>query len=153
MWFNSGDMLLRDTDYHVYFVDRIGDTFRSVWLGQGSIGNCIFCPIFTQFRSDRDKVFYCDHTKKNFKELWALFRAHWSCPLSTSCVFYAKNVCNIFLNNEATCDVTIEWVRNLIAGLDFLITLTLFKIACPLSGTEFYSGDWIHFQTQSRYMV
>lgn len=27
-FFNSGDLLVRDEDYFVYFNDRIGDTFR-----------------------------------------------------------------------------------------------------------------------------
>ena len=31
-YFNTGDLLLWDTDYYVYFVDRIGDTFRYVIL-------------------------------------------------------------------------------------------------------------------------
>lgn len=31
-YFNSGDLLRRDPDYHLYFVDRVGDTFR--WKGE-----------------------------------------------------------------------------------------------------------------------
>lgn len=27
-YFNSGDLLMRDEDYFIYFNDRIGDTFR-----------------------------------------------------------------------------------------------------------------------------
>jgi len=40
-----------------------------------------------------------------------------------------------------------------IDSLGILITLTLDKLARPLTGTEFCSCDRIHFQTQSRYMV
>ena len=29
-YYNTGDVLLWDTDYYVYFVDRVGDTFRYV---------------------------------------------------------------------------------------------------------------------------
>ena len=29
-YFNTGDLLLWDKDYYVYFIDRVGDTFRYV---------------------------------------------------------------------------------------------------------------------------
>ncbi|XP_067940711.1 long-chain fatty acid transport protein 2-like [Watersipora subatra] len=42
-YFNTGDMLLWDHDYYVYFVDRVGDTFR--WKGENvstlEVGNLI----------------------------------------------------------------------------------------------------------------
>jgi len=41
----------------------------------------------------------------------------------------------------------------MIVRLDILITLTLKKLACLLSGAEFCSRDQIHFQTPLRYMV
>ncbi|XP_039261607.2 long-chain fatty acid transport protein 2-like [Styela clava] len=31
-YYNSGDLLRRERDYHMYFVDRVGDTFR--WKGE-----------------------------------------------------------------------------------------------------------------------
>lgn len=39
-YFNTGDLLMIDEDYYIYFKDRIGDTFRYVRYCSTS-GNCI----------------------------------------------------------------------------------------------------------------
>ena len=81
------------------------------------------------------------------------FRAHRTCPLSTSCVSMDKKVVQSVSQqwSDPWSDHRIR--KRSIVSLDILITLTLYKLARLLSGTEFCSWDRTHFHTEPTYMV
>ena len=37
VYLNSGDLMMRDKDFYLYFVDRVGDTFRFVLVRNGTL--------------------------------------------------------------------------------------------------------------------
>lgn len=62
----------------------------------------------------------------------------------SQCLAYPKT------ENCAVCFATTD--RSIKRPLDRQIALTFYKLACPLSGTDFCSRDRIHLQAQPRYV-
>jgi len=90
--------------------------------------------VFRDFDQPQIKNFRCDRANR-----WAQIKN----PRSFGCKWVVLSQHLACLRTEI-CAVR----KRSIDSLDILITWTLYKLACPLSGMEFCSHDWIHFQTQ-----
>jgi len=110
----------------------------------GSIG------LFAWFRSDVDAISDAITRTDRRSEKTQGFRVHWNRPLSMSCVSKDKEVVQSVSQSVRPVK---RPMKQSIASLDILITLTLYKLARLLSGAELYSRDRIYFRTQPRYMV
>jgi len=71
---------------------------------------------------------------------------HRSCPLSISCVSKHKKVAKSVSRSVSPKRSDHRIRKRSIASLDILITLTLYKLERPPSGTEFCLRDRIHFR-------
>jgi len=110
----------------------------------GSIG------LFAWFRSDVDAISDAITRTDRRSEKTQGFRVHWNRPLSMSCVSKDKEVVQSVSQSVRPVK---RPMKQSIASLDILITLTLYKLARLLSGAELYSRDRIYFRMQPRYMV